>query len=369
MRTLDRYLLREFLMPFGYCLVGFTIFWISFDVFAELPTFQKRQLQTLDVFEYYFYKMPELLCSVIVPITLLLALLYALTNHARHHELTAIRAAGVSLARISMPYFAVGFLLSLLILAMNETWVPKSLETTDLIMNRYETNQVKVANRDWEMNFGFNNTRANRSWIIQGYNRISAEMIRPHVEWTLPDGTRHQIYADWGRRVAGQWVFTNVQEFIYPPEPGRFPIPSNTTTRVMSEISETPEEIEIQIKIGKIDSFREARKAQLSIREILLFKSLRPDDHDKDTLLHGRLAAPWTCLVVVMIALPFGAVSGRRNVFVGVASSILICFAYFVFQQSALALGLGGKLPAWLAGWSPNFLFAAIGIFWSLRLR
>ena len=37
--------------------------------------------------------------------------------------------------------------------------------------------------------------------------------------------------------------------------------------------------------------------------------------------------------VVVVIALPFGAAGGRRNVFVGVASSIVICFIYFVLQQ------------------------------------
>src|SRR5262245_4294627 len=135
MRMLDRYLLKEFLLPFAYCLVGFSIFWISFDVFAELPNFQKRQLQTLDVIEYYFYKMPELLSSVIVPITLLLALLYALTNHARHHELTAMRAAGISLARISLPYFAVGFILSVFILVLNEFWLPRSLDATDEIID------------------------------------------------------------------------------------------------------------------------------------------------------------------------------------------------------------------------------------------
>jgi len=64
------------------------------------------------------------------------------------------------------------------------------------------------------------------------------------------------------------------------------------------------------------------------------------------------LAAPWTCLVVVLIALPFGAASGRRNVFVGVASSILICFIYFVLQQLGLALGRGAMCRP---GWPPGF--------------
>jgi lipopolysaccharide export system permease protein len=74
-------------------------------------------------------------------------------------------------------------------------------------------------------------------------------------------------------------------------------------------------------------------------------------------------------LVVVLIAIPFGAASGRRNVFVGVASSILICFVYFVLQQVGLALGTGGWLPPWLAGWCPNLAFGITGLWLTSIVR
>src|SRR5688572_14934754 len=98
MRLLDRYLLRELLVPLIYCVGGFLIFWISFDLFSELNEFQRNKLTAKDIAEYYLVSAPEFL-SIVLPIALLLALLYALTNHARHHEITAIRAAGVSLFR------------------------------------------------------------------------------------------------------------------------------------------------------------------------------------------------------------------------------------------------------------------------------
>ena len=87
------------------------------------------------------------------------------------------------------------------------------------------------------------------------------------------------------------------------------------------------------------------------------------------TQFHGRLAQPWISLVVVLIAIPFGSLSGRRNVFIGVASSIFICFAYFVVAQLGLSLGTGGKLPPWLAAWLPNLIFGAGGIYFTLRAR
>jgi lipopolysaccharide export system permease protein len=85
--------------------------------------------------------------------------------------------------------------------------------------------------------------------------------------------------------------------------------------------------------------------------------------------LAGRLAVPWTCLVVVLVALPFGVRSGRRSVLVGVASGIVICFVYFVLQQLALALGTGGYLPPWLAGWLPNLAFGLAGAVLTMRVR
>ena len=57
---------------------------------------------------YYWIKLPEFI-STTFPIALLLALLYTLTDLSRHHELVAIRAAGVSWWRLCAPYFSGGF--------------------------------------------------------------------------------------------------------------------------------------------------------------------------------------------------------------------------------------------------------------------
>src|SRR5688572_4408672 len=102
MRLLDRYLLRELLMPFAYCLGGFLLVWISSDLFDKIGDFQEARLTALDIAEYYVVKSPELL-AIVLPVALLLGLLYALTQHARHNEITAMRAAGVSLWRLALP--------------------------------------------------------------------------------------------------------------------------------------------------------------------------------------------------------------------------------------------------------------------------
>src|SRR5215204_235574 len=99
MRLLDRYLLREFIVPFLYCLGWFFVFWLTVDLLAQLDLFQRHKLSGGDVLKYYLFRTPDLL-GVVVPVALLLGLLYSLANHARYNELTAMRAAGLSLWRL-----------------------------------------------------------------------------------------------------------------------------------------------------------------------------------------------------------------------------------------------------------------------------
>src|ERR1044071_80451 len=132
MRLLDRYLLRELLAPLCYCLAGFLILWDAFDLANELHGMQDRGLGVVDIARYYFFRTPEFFINVL-PMTLLLALLYTLTNHARHNEITAIRTAGVSLWRLCLPYFAIGGICSVALFALDEFCVPTASDIADQI--------------------------------------------------------------------------------------------------------------------------------------------------------------------------------------------------------------------------------------------
>lgn len=151
MRLLDRYLLRELLLPFGYCLGGFLIFWISSDVFSNAGSFEEHKLNLLEILQYYVAKSPGFL-SIVIPVAFLLALLYALTQHARYNEITAMRAAGLSLWRLAAPYFVVGTLASLVLLAINELWAADSEARADFILQRHSgapPRLIRVSSRVW----------------------------------------------------------------------------------------------------------------------------------------------------------------------------------------------------------------------------
>ena len=372
MRLLDRYLLRELLIPLGYCLSGFLLLWVTSDLITELSGFQERKLQAADIARYYLIKTPEFIVLVL-PMALLLALLYTLTNHARHNEITAIRAAGVSLWRLCLPYLLVGLLASLTVFWLNEFCVPRSADAAEQIRNSRTPAAPGSVGRDKVLNPGITNARDGRKWIIGSYDLRTGEMLRPVVLSTLADGSHLELRASRAVRRHGVWNFYDALEYKRPAEADALPVLLISTNLLAKpEFSETPEQIKSEIQIGASNTLTKAKRADLPIAVILNYLRLHPYPSQAAALytkLEGRLALPWTCLVVVLIAIPFGAGSGRRNVFVGVASSILICFAYFVLQQVCLAAGAGGKLPPWVAGWLPNLSFGLAGLYLTARVR
>jgi lipopolysaccharide export system permease protein len=375
MRLLDRYLLRELLIPLGYCLCGFLLFWITSDLFVKLGEFQKKRMVARDIAEYYVVSLPEFLVLVL-PIALLLAMLYTLTNHARHQEITAIRAAGVSLWRLTLPYFGVGLVASLALFAANEFWVPQSDERAEAISKRHQALDPNASGRNEYRNLYFENTRDGRRWRIGVYNTQTGDMTDVGIYPTQRDSSKPwELRADRARRVDGVWTFYNALAFKEAVETNSPPVPILRTNELaVPEFKETTEEINSEIKIRDSMSLRAGKKADVPIKDILNYMRLHPQLSHSDwcwleTKLAGRLAAPWTCLVVVLMAIPFGAAGGRRNVFVGVASSIVICFIYFVLQQLGLALGTSGRVTPWLAAWFPNLSFGLAGLWMTARIR
>lgn len=375
MRLLDRYLLREFLIPLGFCLSGFLIFWIAFDLFSELHGMQQKHLLAWNIAEYYVFKTPEFLLLVL-PVALLLALLYALTNHVRHNEITAIRAAGVSLTRLCLPYFVVGLTATLALFALDEFCVPITSEIADQILNSRVERQLTPQQRQEVHHLFFANARAHRRWEAGIYNRKTGEMYNVDVKWQTADGSRRSLSAGRAIRTNGVWTFYSVREYKRTAATNSLPV-RLPLTNVMAfpEFNETPAQINSGIEI--LDRFghpNRTHRADIPIREIMNY--LRVNPHPERPLrawlytkLYGRFAGPCACLVVVLIAVPFAIGSGRRNVFVGVAASILIFFIYFLLQQFGFAFGEAGRLPAWLAAWLPDLAFALAGLVMMTRVR
>src|SRR6476619_3790093 len=108
-RLLDRYVVRNFLQVYIYCIAGFISIWLIFDVSDNISVFIDSHLGFTRVLHYYFSQLPQILV-ILLPVALLLALLFCLGRMSRANEIVSMLTAGVSIPRVLMPLIVVGIL-------------------------------------------------------------------------------------------------------------------------------------------------------------------------------------------------------------------------------------------------------------------
>jgi lipopolysaccharide export system permease protein len=353
MRLHDRYLFRELITPMAACFGAFLVLWLSLVFSQELERMREARLRFVDTLEYALSLMPGIL-ALVLPFILLLGMLWALTQHSRHNETTALRAAGISLWRLCVPYFVVGLLAVGVDFALNEIAVPNCVQWFNSILTRYVKKDNDPTAKTVFTNVGYRNNQAQRLWKIGQYDSRAKTMLNPNVIWTTPDGCQHQLRADNAIYTNKTWVFFNVSQFAKTNSHSKFVQLPDTNQLAMPEFEERPKQIYLDLKFAAAQGTLSSRTADIPLADLWPYLKQNPNlSHQESaqlwTKFHARLASPWTCFIVVLMAIPFGAPSGRRNLFYGVAGSIFICFAFFVLQQLSLAFGIGGHLPGWVA--------------------
>lgn len=362
MKLIDKYILFNVFVPLMYCLMAFLMLFIIFDLFSNLSDFIDAGTPLPQVIRFYILLIPSVVIFI-VPISLLLAILYGLSQLTRNNELTAMRASGVSLYRLVFPIVCVGFAAGILVSLINETLAPWSAYWTDQFV-RAEMHEGDISFHI-SQNLPYRDPINQRVWMIGEFDRQTHDMRRIEVIQQREDGTdASRTLARSGRWLDGQWWFTEVtfqpfDESGYPMGP-----PITTLQQTMTEYTETPTDF---INVTKDPEF-------LSSRELLAF--IRAHQHvSRDTLarhevdLHYRLAMPWTCLIVTLLGLPIGAHTGRKGAFRGIALALGMFFGFYVLMNFGMALGKKQTLEPWLSVWSPNILFLIIGVISVRKMR
>ncbi len=385
MRLLDRYLIREWLIPFGVCLSGFMLLWIAFKLINELDEF--AGVGPAEIARYYWVTLPGNF-FIVVPVALLLSLMYAINQHSRHHEFIAIRNAGIGMFRMSAPYLLVGVLLSAGLYWSNEKWLPNGLREGEIIKTVQAEGKENPLGPEWITDVKFPNDEANRIWQIPAFNPATGEMRAVGdnpiiIEWKWDEAQPIRvILAPVAQWEDGGWTFSMAKKVdgsdfliidIAPTEgfPEVDPMTRSQTLR-LEEFDETPMQIEGELKIAPLFDRRAQKRWSVSLAEIDSYRRIHPNiEPEKKAILNAqyqaRLAEPLTCFIVVLIAIPFAAASGRRNAAVGVAAGIIACLAFFMVQQFAMAVG--GQLFPHLAAWTPHALFGGLSAWQISRVR
>jgi lipopolysaccharide export system permease protein len=355
MRRLDRYVVRYFLQAYLYCIAGFTSIWFIFDVSDNISTFLDQRISRTLILQYYLTQIPQILV-ILLPVALLLALLFSLGRMSRSNEIVSMLTSGVSLPRILAPLLLIGLLTTAASTALNYSMAPHGEYAHKRLLEDSQSRR-QLLGLTAQI---FRNRTDNRTWFIQQF--YPGENVFNTVHIVQQDANDNIVKT----YIATSAVYdpkTHAWEFqklkiVHYDEAGNVTqtIPY-TESLVITDWSETPFRL----------SSANLRAEHLSVpelREYLEFNSDFPTTllAPFATHLQYRVALPWTCAVVALIAGSLGVGYSRRGILSSVAAAILLVFAMNFVMHLFLALGEGARIPTWAAAWTPNIIFGIIGL-------
>jgi lipopolysaccharide export system permease protein len=353
-RILDRYVLRRFLSAYLFCIAAFFSIWLVFDISDNASVFIDLRIPVLQVAGYYLSQVPQV-TVLLLPIALLLSLLFSLGRMSRANEIVSMLTSGVSVTRLILPLLIVGLVTTLVSTAFNYSLAAQAEFSR---ATYFDTQKVYARDRGLRAQI-FRNRVQNRTWYIQQANATGNEFRNVQI---LQHDEENNIVTSYMAPLAvfrpetQSWDLREVRIVTYD-NAGNIVHEENAASRTMTGWSETP----FRLRSANMNADYMGRP---ELREYLDYNADFPPAQLAPfaTHYHYRLALPWSCFVVVLIAAPLAIGFSRSGILASVASAILLVFAMNFMNHLFVALGEGARVAPAVAAWLPNTLFGAVGL-------
>jgi len=355
---IDRYLVREFVTFMAVGLAVAAALFVVIDLLQTLDRYLRVKPPLLYILEHFAYRLPPALHDGL-PIIMLVATIFLFLTLSRYHELTAMKAAGLSLYRVSLPILGIGVVVAAAAGLFQELVLPGLNEHGD------EVDRVKIRGqaprhlqsrqRLWVRS---SDTRFYRIELLHpGTNDMyGVTILEVDKDFRLTD----RLDARRAHWTPAGWELSEGALREIRPEGQVQTVPFVWTALDIKE--EMEDFIRIQKPITSM-SYRELKEyiVQLEAAGFQARKYL--------VELYSKLSFPLVNLVMVLVAIPFALQSPRHGRLFGVGLAVAIMAGYLVVHYIALAFARADLLPPLLAAWTANVIFLGIGVSLLLRAR
>ncbi len=357
----DSYILTGFTFYFVVILSALVLLTDIFNFFELIGDIVKNHIPMSHVFEYLFFLSPQLI-YVLLPISVLVAVLVTFGILTKNNEVTAFKACGVSLMRLGVPVLMGSMLLAVGLFAFDYYWVPAANLRQDRLRDEIKGRQTRShQNPEQKWIFG----QGPRIYYYRYFDARKSEMLGVYVFELDPTtfDLRGEIAAEkavW-QPEQNTWLFSNGRSKTLDGIADRDY--KTFTAATFAQLAERPEYFLTDVTQDKQMNYRELRN---------YIGYLRQRGFDTVRLrvqYYKKFAVPIFALIMAMIAIPFGFLVGNRGAMAGIGVSIGIAMSYWGIDRLFEQIGDVGQLDPMVAAWAPDAVFALAGIYFLLRMR
>lgn len=357
LKLLDRYVIRETLLPTLLGLIVFTFLLQLRPVMEVAEKLLAKGVPALTIGHILATLLPQAL-GITIPMAVLVGLLVALGRLSADRETVAVQACGISIFRLARPVMVVAVSAWAATSWVLISWMPDANQTYreivyDIVATRAE-NEVRprvffedfpnlvlyvrdnaADGRGWRDVFVADTRKPNQPEVFladRGFLVLDRDQRR--VDLVLERGSRHSSPLDNPERY-------EVQRF----------------ERMTMGLD--PETVFPRTGLQKGEN--EMTIADLR-QDIARRRAEGRETHNQVMTIQKKFSIPVACLVFALLGLGLGVTTrkdGKQSSFV---VAIAVIFTYYVFMYTAEAMAKAKWIPAEMAMWVPNLVLGAAGL-------
>jgi LPS export ABC transporter permease LptG/LPS export ABC transporter permease LptF len=370
--TLDRYVIRETLVPFVLVLLGLT-FVLEIPVIIDQGEKLIAKGASFAVISQVLLLLVPQALGITIPMSLLIGLLMALGRLSADREVVALQACGVSLVRLLRPIGALAGAACAATLYVMIVAVPDAnqafRELTYRVVSSWTQGEIRphVFFQDfpgmvvyvgdaspeggWNDVFVADTNQAESPRIYTArHGEIRVDGVKRTVQMVLAEGQTHFI----DRQTPEQYEATQFGLVVLTLDPA---VIFKSETILKGEAEKTIAELRQDMRdMGRDEQACVAGGQQSPERCATMYST-----HNQQIHIHQKFSIPIACLVFGLMALPLG-VSTRKEGKLGsfVLGGAVVCLYYFVMSISG-SLAKGHQVSPTVAAWLPNIVLGLLG--------
>ena len=353
---LPRHIMRSMLLPFICCVSGFIFIFFIANLQDDLGDMLKLNDPT-QVMLYYLLLIPDKF-TYIAPMSLLLATIYCFSSLNQNNEIIAMRSAGLSIFRLSIPIYIFALLMGLGLFFSSEYLEPYCRYKTFELNTKAESigrnrefhafshTDDDGSTRKWAMSSDEDKKYRgiqlleynNQQKLVREIEAISGD-FSPSLGWIFYDVTITDF-------AEGNRIESLVKKKEYPRQEIK---DDPITLSHINELQGSPSISQINKELSKPQFLDRKRELYLETRKFSLFFS------------------PFTCLIGVLLGIPMATNSQRQASSHSAAKAIGIMILFYAINSFFTGLGRSDVLSPLLAAGLTSTVFILWGIRSSLK--
>ena len=352
---LDKYLCSTFVKKLCGIIISFLVVFIVVDVIDNIDKFIDSDIPLYEIMRYYILTIPWFI-SMGTPMAILLSSVLTFSVMQKDHEITAIKASGISIYRLSIPILLIGLVVSIGIFFFDNELVSNSLHSRQIIEDKYFPQSTKnTIKRNIIRQVDKNTTLSIKRFDHRtdiAYNASIQKMDGPNLVHRTDIPSMRYVDGQWKAEKYTQRNFNKENQYSY-----------NTGSDTLLRIDIEPTTI-IQKTIKPQEmNFWDLRKFVKRI------KNNGINDPRWEVNLHFKTAFAFSSFLMVLFGISLSIRKPRSNAMIGIGYSILVIFLYYVIIKLGQVLGYNGTVSPFLSVWMANILFFLAGIGLLLKTR